>query len=110
MEEDRSTDNRLSGAEMNRAAEGTLVVDGAIKGFLLGVGSLAVTGYGIYSAVTGHVLRGLLIIFIGEPIWLFVADIATGIILAALALVAGFLGWGLKRREPEVESPSAWDA
>lgn len=83
---------------MNRAAEGTLVVGGAIKGFLLGVGSLVVTGYGVYSLFTGHVLRGLLIIFIAEPIWLLVADIATGLILAVLVLVAGFLGWGLKRR------------
>lgn len=95
---------------MNRAAEGTLVIGGAIKGLLLSLGSLAVVGYGIYTIVEHHVVKGLLIIFIGEPIWLFVADIATGLVLAILAAIAGFLGWTLKRHdEPEVESPSAWE-
>jgi hypothetical protein len=77
---------------------------------LLGVGSLAVTGYGVYSLFTGHFVRGLLIIFIGEPIWLFISDFATGLILAMVVLVAGFLGWGLKRTDSDVETPSAWDA
>jgi hypothetical protein len=44
---------------MNRAAAGTLAIGGAIKGLLLGVGSLAVTGYGVYSLFTGHFVRGL---------------------------------------------------
>jgi hypothetical protein len=86
---------------MNRAAAGTLAVGGAIKGFALAVGSIAVIGYGIYSLFTGQVVRGLVIIFIGEPIWLFIADIATGLILAVVVLIAGFFGWGLKRNEPE---------
>lgn len=94
---------------MNRAAEGTLAIGGAVKGLLLTIGSLGVTGYGIYMLVKGHVVAGLLIIFIGEPIWLFVADLATGLVLALLVLVAGLFGWSLRRHGAEVETPSAWD-
>lgn len=93
---------------MNRAAEGTLAIGGAVKGLLLSLGSLAVFGYAIYLLATGHIVAGLALIFIGEPIMFVVADIATGIVLALLAAFAGFLGWSLKRREPEVEAPSAW--
>ena len=95
---------------MNRAAAGTLAIGGAVKGVLLTLGSLAVFGYGTYMLVTGHVVAGLLIIFIGEPIWLFVADIATGLILALLVVVAGLFGWSLRRHGAEVERPSAWNA
>lgn len=95
---------------MNRAAAGTLAIGGAVKGLLLTLGSLGVFGYGVYMLVTGHVVAGLLIIFIGEPIWLFVADIATGLVLAVLVLVAGLFGWSLRRHGAEVETPSAWDA
>jgi hypothetical protein len=94
---------------MNRAAEGTLAVGGAIKGLLLTIGSLGVIGYGVYLLATHHVVAGLLLIFIGEPIILFVADLATGLILAALVVIAGFLGWSVKRHDADVESPSAWD-
>jgi hypothetical protein len=59
--------------------------------------------------VTRHVVAGLLIIFIGEPIWLVAADIATGLVLAVLVLVAGLFGWSLRRHGAEVETPSAWD-
>ena len=95
---------------MNKAAAGTLAIGSAIKGLLMTAGSLAVTGYGVYALIKGHVVRGLLIIFIGEPVWLFVADIATGVVLAVLVVIAGFFGWSLKRHEPEVERPSPWDA
>ena len=93
---------------MNRAAEGTLAIGGAVKGLLLSLGSLAVFGYAIYLLATGHIVAGLLLIFIGEPIMFMVADIATGIVLAVVVTIAGFLGWSLKRREPEIEAPSAW--
>ena len=95
---------------MNSAAEGTLVIGGAIKGLLMTLGSLALTGYGVYLLVTHHVVAGLLLIFIGEPILFMIADIATGLLLAVIVVVAGLLGWSLKRHEPETEVPSVWDA
>lgn len=95
---------------MNRAAEGTLAIGGAVKGLLMGLGGLAVFGYAIYLLVTGHIVTGLLLIFIGEPIIMFIADLATAAVLAVIVAIAGFLGWSLKRHDSEVEEPSAWDA
>lgn len=94
---------------MNRAAEGTLVIGGAIKGLVLTIGTFGVVGYGVYLLVTHHLVAGLLLIFIGEPIMLVVADVATGLVLAVLVVIAGFLGWSLKRRDPEAEAPSVWE-
>ena len=93
---------------MNRAAEGTLAIGGAIKGLVLSLGGLAVFGYAIYLLATGHIVAGLALMFIGEPIMFMIADIATGLILAAVVAIAGFLGWSLKRREADVDAPSAW--
>jgi ABC-type bacteriocin/lantibiotic exporter with double-glycine peptidase domain len=96
---------------MNRAAEGTLEIGSAIKGLLMTLGSLAVFGYGIYLLVQGRLVAGLLLIFIGEPIILFIADLATAAVLGIIVAIAGFLGWSLKRhgREDEVEELPAWD-
>ena len=95
---------------MNRAAEGTLAIGGAVKGLLLALGGLAVMAYGIYLIVTGHIVAGLLLIFIGEPIMMFIADVASAVVLAVIVAIAGFLGWSLRRHGSEVETPSAWDA
>ena len=96
---------------MNRAAEGTLEIGGAIKGLLMTLGSLAVFGYGIYLLVEGRIVAGLLLIFIGEPIILFIADLATAAVLGVIVAIAGFLGWSLKRHssEAEIEELPAWD-
>jgi hypothetical protein len=93
---------------MNRAAEATLVIGGAVKGLLLAVGGLAVLAYGVYLLAIGHIITGLLLIFIGEPVIIAVADIATGLVLAVIVAMAGFLGWSLKRHDSEIEEPS-WD-
>lgn len=94
---------------MNRAAEGTLVIGGAIKGLLMGLGSLAVFGYAIYILVEGRVVAGLLLIFIGEPVILFAADLATGAVLAIIVAIGGFLGWSLKRHSAERDELPVWD-
>lgn len=71
---------------------------------------MAVFGYGIYLLVEGRIVVGLLLIFIGEPIILFLADLASAAVLAVIVAIAGFLGWSLSRHGSEEEAPSAWDA
>jgi len=63
-----------------------------VKGFLMVVGSLALVGYGLWALIHGQWILGLVTWFIAEPIWLFVADILTGLILAPIVGIAQLLG------------------
>jgi hypothetical protein len=88
---------RKSVAGMNRAAEGTAAIGGMLKALLIGIGGLAVMGYGVYLIATHHVTAGLLLIFVGEPIIIGIADLATGLVLAVIVGIVGILGWSLER-------------
>ena len=66
---------------MGRRAETTLAVGGLFKQIVLTLGSLAIFALAILSFVKGSWLFGVLLIFIGEPVWFFLADLATGILL-----------------------------
>ena len=75
-----------------------------IKGLLMLGLSLLNLGFAVYLAMQGSWVVAALVLFIGSPIALFVADIATAVLVAAfmglgMAVGAVIPGWD-RRRSP----------
>ena len=51
-------------------------------------GQLSLIGLAITSFVTGDWIFGLVVLFVGVPLWLFVSDLLTGLLIAPVILLA----------------------
>ncbi len=83
-----------------------MAVGVAIKTILMGILTLAIVGYGLYLLFTGQVVAGLLLIFIVEPIAMFIADLATGLIVALLVAVGAVAGAAVPGRVKPAGRPA----
>jgi hypothetical protein len=59
-----------------------------LKGFVMIAGQLSLIGLAIASFVTGYWILGLVVLFVGVPLWLFVSDLLTGLLIAPVILLA----------------------
>jgi hypothetical protein len=82
---DDRDDDELFVSEPPREAtrtEKTLAYGQLFKNVVMVLGQLAVVGLAIASFVTGYWIFGLVLLFVGVPVWLFASDIVTGLLIA----------------------------
>lgn len=77
---------------MKRSVETTLAWGGLFKNIVMGLGSLLILGIAIWNLTEGRWVAFLVIVFIVEPIWFVVADIATGLLLIPVTGIAHMFG------------------
>lgn len=77
---------------MKRSVETTLAWGGLFKHIVMAVGELAICAIAILAAIDGDWAAALILFFIASPIWLVIADIATGLLLAPIAGIAHLFG------------------
>jgi hypothetical protein len=75
----------------------TLAFGGLAKSLVMVAGSLLIMGSGFWQLAHGEIIAALVLFIIVEPVWLFVADIATGIILLPFVGLAAM--WDRARRK-----------
>ena len=81
---------------MKQATANAIAVGSVVKSIIMGVGALGLLAIGIYWATQGEWVKALIVWFIIQPIWFFVADIVTGALILPFVGLAGIVG----RKEP----------
>jgi hypothetical protein len=62
--------------------EKTMMLGAFFKKLVIDIGAVAVVALAIYTIVSYKVSVGILLLIFGPPIWMLVADLATGVLLA----------------------------
>jgi len=52
------------------------------KNVVIGLGSILIAALAVWNLIQGNWIAALLLFFVAEPVWYFIADIATGILAA----------------------------
>ena len=84
-----------TGAEVGAA------IGGLIKSILMLAVTLVAIGLAIYLAIQGRWGAAALVFFIGEPVLLFLADIATSVLVALFAGAGAAVGAATPSRRSE---------
>jgi hypothetical protein len=83
------------------AAEWTLTIGGVIKHLIYFAAAVFTIGTGIWNLMTGQWIVGLVIVFLGTPVVLWVVDIMTGIVLALFVGISEMIARLLARVRPQ---------
>ena len=59
---------------------------------VIGLGATAIAVLALLELIAGNWVVTLLLLFVGEPVWYLIADIATGILVAPFVGVAALRG------------------